>query len=259
MLRKESALGNYLIIIRHIFVFNIFPFRLIAEKFGPIIMQDGSEDDKWNPEPLNFFLGHFSGRTNMTLDIFARGIIDFLQLKLGKQLWTEGVFKQLAAANANIENGYSINIENDSHVKLINDLFSFLKNDEGIKAGSNELTMRTQTGASVILSREGYDVYKFRNQINTIFKTKTGNPALSLTIETVPLGHPELEAEDADFSELGLDDYKLKGLPDQAFWTVGDGPDSDIILAKANVTFGPHFTVFNDGGKFYVKDNSYIS
>lgn len=78
-------------------------------------------------------------------------------------------------------------------------------------------------------------------------------------IESVPLGHPDLAEEDADFSELGLDGYKLKGLPNQAFWTVGDGPESDIILAKANVTFGSHFTVILDNGKFFLKDNSYIS
>ncbi len=51
----------------------------------------------------------------------------------------------------------------------------------------------------------------------------------------------------------------MKGLPDQAFWTIGDGPECDIILAKANVTFGPHFSIIFDGGKYWLKDNSYIS
>ena len=30
-------------------------------------------------------------------------------------------------------------------------------------------------------------------------------------------------------------------------------------MAKANVTFGQHFTIILDGGKFWLKDNSYIS
>ena len=119
----------------------MFLFRLLADKFGPKVMPNGDDDDDWNPEPLNFMLAYFSGRTNITLDIFGRGIIDYLQIKIGKQLWTEGVFNQLAGANANIENGYSINIENNAHVELINKLFDFLKNDESVIVSSTAVTV----------------------------------------------------------------------------------------------------------------------
>jgi hypothetical protein len=86
-----------------------------------------------------------------------------------------------------------------------------LRDDPAIKAGANDVTQRVSVGGSVILSKEGYDVEGIRKLINTVIKTKTGNPELLIIIDSVPAGDPDLDEEDADFSALGLDGYKFKG------------------------------------------------
>ncbi len=53
-------------------------YRLLAQNLGPKKMEDGEDDESWNPEPLQFFMSFFTGRTNISLDIFARGLADYL-------------------------------------------------------------------------------------------------------------------------------------------------------------------------------------
>lgn len=51
---------------------------LLKQKLYPKINPaNGEEDGKWNPEPLAFMLTYFSGRSQITLDVFGRAVADF--------------------------------------------------------------------------------------------------------------------------------------------------------------------------------------
>jgi hypothetical protein len=53
-------------------------YRLLKQKLYPKINPaNGEEDGKWNPEPLAFMLTYFSGRSQITLDVFGRAVADF--------------------------------------------------------------------------------------------------------------------------------------------------------------------------------------
>lgn len=128
---------------------------------------------------------------------------------------------------------YTFNIERDTEV--INHLFALTRQqkkqaegkEEEKKDQKNILTVKKTIGEKIALNFSGYSIYKVRE---TIQQLKKGGESLSLSFE--PLN---VAPEEADFSLYEANHLKgvtLTGKSGQAYWTIGNSFDFDIVIPK---------------------------
>lgn len=60
--------------------------------------------------------------------------------------------------------------------------------------------------------------------------------------------------KDSSVPNLNLKDVVLNGQPGQAYWTVGNTADCDIIIPKANICFDPLFAIIKLDKDYYLLD-----
>jgi len=95
----------------------------------------------------------------------------------------------------------------------------------------NKATEKTQNPSSVVRKTEAAFIRNLREKISKL-KKKDGQSGFKLTFVATPF---EIKAENGD---LSLKDQTITFSAGQAFWTVGDDLDNDVILPKAGITWG---------------------
>jgi len=164
-------------------------------------------------------------------------------------------------AKCDFAHEFSIDLRRPDDITFLFALFDFLKKNI-VKANATDLTLKKEGGDLITVNPAGYNVTVIRNSIYEVLKKNPSQEqALFISVNEVPVLDPIKGANPEDSINIAtlnmvVGEFWYKGPEGQNYWTIGDGPDNDVILAKTNSVFGTHFIVFYDNGAYYIKDNN---